>query len=470
MKMNRTKIIATLGPSCTNPETLQRMVLKGVNAFRVNLSHGSQEDKKSLFDLIKTLDVSQGERPSILADLAGPKIRVTGLDDALELKQDEIIYISSAPTDKRAIPVSNSIKFQKVEEGAKILINDGRVILQVINDVSDSLLECKTIIPGIVEDRKGVNFPGIALDVPTLTDQDEKDLKIALEGGADWVALSFVRSPSDYDIVRSQIRDLGYNTPIIAKVEKWEAVNNIDGIINAFDAVMVARGDLGVELPIERVPLIQKDVIEKASMNGKPVIIATQILDSMIKRPVPTRAEVSDIANAILDGADALMVTGETAIGSHPGKVVSVLRNVILETESAIDYNEFYPIKKHGKINTAKAISHAACTVAIDQDIKVLVTMTHSGSTARMVARYRPHSQIIAMTPSKDICRQLAIVWGVYSFVVPRYEKTDDFPKLVNEVLKEAKLLNVDEQFVITGGVPVGVPGTTNYLSVMKLV
>mgnify|MGYP001107063711 FL=1 len=468
--MNRTKIIATLGPSCTNPETLQRMVLKGVNAFRVNLSHGSQEDKKSLFDLIKTLDVSQGERPSILADLAGPKIRVTGLDDALELKQDEIIYISSAPTDKRAIPVSNSIKFQKVEEGAKILINDGRVILQVINDVSDSLLECKTIIPGIVEDRKGVNFPGIALDVPTLTDQDEKDLKIALEGGADWVALSFVRSPSDYDIVRSQIRDLGYNTPIIAKVEKWEAVNNIDGIINAFDAVMVARGDLGVELPIERVPLIQKDVIEKASMNGKPVIIATQILDSMIKRPVPTRAEVSDIANAILDGADALMVTGETAIGSHPGKVVSVLRNVILETESAIDYNEFYPIKKHGKINTAKAISHAACTVAIDQDIKVLVTMTHSGSTARMVARYRPHSQIIAMTPSKDICRQLAIVWGVYSFVVPRYEKTDDFPKLVNEVLKEAKMLNVDEQFVITGGVPVGVPGTTNYLSVLKLV
>ncbi len=468
--MNRTKIIATLGPSCTNPETLQRMVLKGVNAFRVNLSHGSQEDKKSLFDLIKTLDVSQGERPSILADLAGPKIRVTGLDEALELKQDEIIYISSAPTDKRAIPVSNSIKFQKVEEGAKILINDGRVILQVINDVSDSLLECKTIIPGIVEDRKGVNFPGIALDVPTLTDQDEKDLKIALEGGADWVALSFVRSPSDYDIVRSQIRDLGYNTPIIAKVEKWEAVNNIDGIINAFDAVMVARGDLGVELPIERVPLIQKDVIEKASMNGKPVIIATQILDSMIKRPVPTRAEVSDIANAILDGADALMVTGETAIGSHPGKVVSVLRNVILETESAIDYNEFYPIKRHGKINTAKAISHAACTVAIDQDIKVLVTMTHSGSTARMVARYRPHSQIIAMTPSKDICRQLAIVWGVYSFVVPRYEKTDDFPKLVNEVLKEAKLLNVDEQFVITGGVPVGVPGTTNYLSVLKLV
>ncbi len=468
--MNRTKIIATLGPSCTNPETLQRMVLKGVNAFRVNLSHGSQEDKKALFDLIKTLDVSQGERPSILADLAGPKIRVTGLDEALELKQDEIIYISSAPTDKRAIPVSNSIKFQKVEEGAKILINDGRVILQVINDVSDSLLECKTIIPGIVEDRKGVNFPGIALDVPTLTDQDEKDLKIALEGGADWVALSFVRSPSDYDIVRSQIRDLGYNTPIIAKVEKWEAVNNIDGIINAFDAVMVARGDLGVELPIERVPLIQKDVIEKASMNGKPVIIATQILDSMIKRPVPTRAEVSDIANAILDGADALMVTGETAIGNHPGKVVSVLRNVILETESAIDYNEFYPIKRHGKINTAKAISHAACTVAIDQDIKVLVTMTHSGSTARMVARYRPHSQIIAMTPSKDICRQLAIVWGVYSFVVPRYEKTDDFPKLVNEVLKEAKLLNVDEQFVITGGVPVGVPGTTNYLSVLKLV
>ncbi len=468
--MNRTKIIATLGPSCDTPQILQKMVSKGVNAFRVNLSHGSKEDKRSFFDLIKKMDTAKGERPTILADLAGPKIRVSGLEKAIELKQDEIIHISSGSSDLHAIPVSDDIKFQTVEEGAKILINDGRVILQVVNDISDTILECKTITPGLVEDRKGVNFPGVALDVPTLTAQDEEDLKIALEGGADWVALSFVRSPSDYDIVRSRIRDLGYNVPIIAKIEKWEAVNKIDGIINAFDAVMVARGDLGVELPIERVPLIQKEVIKKASMNGKPVIIATQILDSMIKRPVPTRAEVSDIANAILDGADALMVTGETAIGSHPGKVVSVLHNVIFETESAIDYNQFYPIKKQGKINTAKAISHAACTVAIDQDIKVLVTMTHSGSTARMVARHRPNAQIIAMTPSKDICRQLAIVWGVHSFVVPEYSTADEFPMLVNEVLKTTDLLKLDEQFVITGGVPVGVPGTTNYLSVLKLV
>ena len=468
--MNRTKIIATLGPSCDTPQILQNMVSKGVNAFRVNLSHGSKEDKRAFFDLVKKTDTVKGERPTILADLAGPKIRVSGLGKAIELKQDEIIHISSGPSDHNAIPVSDDIKFQTVEEGAKILINDGRVILQVVNDISDTILECKTIIPGLVEDRKGVNFPGVALDVPTLTAQDEEDLKIALEGGADWIALSFVRSASDYDIVRSRIRDLGYNVPIIAKIEKWEAVNKIDGIINAFDAVMVARGDLGVELPIERVPLIQKEVIKKASMNGKPVIIATQILDSMIKRPVPTRAEVSDIANAILDGADALMVTGETAIGSHPGKVVSVLHNVIFETESAIDYNQFYPIKKQGKINTAKAISHAACTVAIDQDIKVLVTMTHSGSTARMVARHRPNAQIVAMTPSKDICRQLAIVWGVYSFVVPEYNTADEFPMLVNEVLKTTDLLKLDEQFVITGGVPAGVPGTTNYLSVLKLV
>ena len=232
---------------------------------------------------------------------------------------------------------------------------------------------------------------------------------------------------------------------------------------------MVARGDLGVEVPIAKVPLIQMDIIEKAHQVGTPVIVATQILDSMTERPVPTRAEVSDIANSILDGADALMVTGETAIGKHPKKVIKVLRRVIKETESAINYHNDYEISTNKTINTARAISHAACSVASQQNINILVTMTHSGSTARMAARYRPAARIVAMTPFKKICRQLAIVWGISPVLVDEYESADEIPTVANLVLKEKELLEVGEKFVITGGVPVGVPGTTNYLSVLKL-
>jgi len=357
-----------------------------------------------------------------------------------------------------------------VGEGAQILINDGRIALEVIKHVSNSTLDCKTITPGIVENRKGVNFPGVALDVPSLTEQDELDLELALKNGADWLALSFVRSPSDYGLVRSRVRELGYTAPIMAKIEKWEAVQNIDGIIDAFDAVMVARGDLGVEVPLEQVPLIQKNVIEKASLAGKPVIIATQILDSMTERPVPTRAEVSDIANAILDGADALMVTGETAMGDFPEKVIDVLTRVIGEIESAINYRDFAVSRGQNRLNTAKAISHAACTVARDQEIKILITMTHSGSTARMTSRYRPAARIIAMTPKEKICRQLSIVWGVTPFLVREYTSSDEIADVANEILTRENLLSDGEKYVITGGVPVGIPGTTNYLSVLKLV
>ena len=307
------------------------------------------------------------------------------------------------------------------------------------------------------------------MDVPSLTQQDEEDIILALDHGADWIALSFVRSPSDYDLVRSKVRDHGYTVPIMAKIEKWEAVQKLDGIIDAFDAVMVARGDLGVELPIERVPLIQKEVIDKASQAGKPVVIATQILDSMTERPVPTRAEVSDIANAILDGADTLMVTGETAMGNHPEKVIDVLTRVIDETESAINYREYPVDRSENRINTAKAISHAACSVAHDQEIKILVTMTHSGSTARMTSRFRPNVRIIAMTPIAEICRQLSIVWGVSAYLVDEYHSSEDIPKVANDVLQKEGLLEKGEKYVITGGVPVGVPGTTNYLNVLKL-
>lgn len=469
MKTQKTKIIATVGPSCSTQPVLQSLVNAGVDCFRVNLSHGTMEEKGNFFDLVKSVKTKTGERPAILADLSGPKIRVNGLKDIINLSKGDIVKISNEEKGEGVIPVSNVVRFQSVNQGAKILINDGLVTLKVKEHVSNRTLICETLISGKVEDRKGVNFPGIDLDVPPLTKQDELDLKLSLEKGADWIALSFVRSASDYDLVKAKVKEQGFLTPIMAKIEKWEAVVNLDSIINTFDAVMVARGDLGVELPLERVPLIQKDVIAKASQASKPVIIATQILDSMTERPVPTRAEVSDIANAILDGADTLMVTGETAAGKHPEKVIKVLNRVIKETESSIDYKEFYIEPDSQNIDTAQAISHAACSVAQDQGIKILVTMTHSGSTARMAARYRPNARIIAMTPKKTTCRQLSIVWGVSSILVDKYSSSNEIPDLANKVLKSKKLLKKNEKYVITGGVPVGIAGTTNFLSVSEI-
>ena len=464
----RTKIIATVGPSCLTKEKIEALIQNGVTCFRVNLSHGTKSEKSKCFDLLRSCKLKSGIRPTILADLAGPKIRVTRLRKPIKIKKGQKVYISSDKKGENVIPISEGVKFQMVEKGAKILIDDGKISMEVEKFLSKNTLLCEATFDGVVEQRKGVNFPGIELDLPSLTDQDKKDLELALLKNTDWVALSFVRSASDYQLLRDIIEKLGFNTPILAKIEKWEAVKNMNDIIEAFDAVMVARGDLGVELPLEQVPGIQKKVIKKAINFGKPVVLATQILDSMTERPVPTRAEVSDIANAILDGADALMVTGETAVGKHPVKVIRVLSRVIVESESSINYKTFIKDISKKKLNTAQSISHAACSVATKQGIKKIITMTHSGSTARMVSRYRPGAEIIAMTPFKEICRQLGIIWGVRPLLVRDYNTSDDIPLIANEILMLNKIIKKSEKYVITGGVPVGVPGTTNYLSVLK--
>jgi pyruvate kinase len=335
------------------------MIAEGVNCFRINLSHGTQEEKESYFKLIRSISIEDIESsPSILADLAGPKVRVRKLDEPIILEARQSVTISSGKRGEGIIPVSKGLVFDIVEPGSRIMINDGKICLKVIKKISDQAFECKTIIPGKIKGKKGVNFIGVTLDVPSLTPQDEADLELALKNGADWIALSFTRSKDDYTLIKSKIKAFGYDVPVMAKVEKWEAVQNLDDIINVFDGVMVARGDLGVELPLERVPVIQKDIIKKAGLSGKPVIIATQMLDSMIKKPIPTRAEVSDIANSIIDGADALLVTGETAVGDYPKEVISMLSKVIQETEKSISYNNKM-IAHDTIVSTAGAISHA---------------------------------------------------------------------------------------------------------------
>ena len=443
------------------------MIAEGVNCFRINLSHGTQEEKESYFKLIRSISIEDIESsPSILADLAGPKVRVRKLDEPIILEARQSVTISSGKRGEGIIPVSKGLVFDIVEPGSRIMINDGKICLKVIKKISDQAFECKTIIPGKIKGKKGVNFIGVTLDVPSLTPQDEADLELALKNGADWIALSFTRSKDDYTLIKSKIKAFGYDVPVMAKVEKWEAVQNLDDIINVFDGVMVARGDLGVELPLERVPVIQKDIIKKASLSGKPVIIATQMLDSMIKKPIPTRAEVSDIANSIIDGADALLVTGETAVGDYPKEVISMLSKVIQETEKSISYNNKM-IAHDMIVSTAGAISHAACTMAKDLRLNTIVTMTQSGSTARMVSSFRPSANIYAMTTIIETYRALSIIWGVIPILVDKYNSSDEIPDLAKNKLRDMNIIKDDEKFIITGGVPVNAPGTTNYISVL---
>ena len=461
--MNKTKIIATVGPSCNDKELLQEMVNGGVGTFRINMSHGDAQSKKRLFELVKSVSHPEGGHPAILADLCGPKIRIVDIYGNFELQDGDTVVISNKE-DIGDIFVTSSISLSNVKTGSKILINDGKVQLDVSEVIDENTLRCKTLIGGEIQKGKGVNFPGVSLGVPALTSQDKEDLKLALKEGSDWIALSFVRNASDVDEVHAIMDDFNMRLPVMAKIEKWEALEDLANIINTFDGVMVARGDLGVEIPSGKVPAAQKEIISLASANGKPVVIATQLLESMVDSHTPTRAEVSDISNSVFDGVDCLMVTGETAMGKYPVEVIKTLNQVITETEASKIANKNKLPEQVSK--TADAISHAVCQISDDLNIKVIMTMTHSGSTARMISSYRPKSSIFALTPFSKIVRQLQLVWGVQPIKVDNYDNVDNIPNLCNKILKHINVIDLNEQFVITGGVPMGIAGTTNYLSI----
>ena len=461
--MNKTKIIATIGPSCSDKKLLQEMVNGGVGTFRINMSHGDAQSKKRLFELVKSVSHPEGGHPAILTDLCGPKIRIVNISDNLKLEDGDTVVISNKEG-VGDIFVTSSISLSNVKTGSKILINDGKVQLDVSEVIDENTLRCETLIGGEIQKGKGVNFPGVSLGVPALTSQDKEDLKLALKEGSDWIALSFVRNASDVDEVHAIMDDFNMRLPVMAKIEKWEALEDLANIINTFDGVMVARGDLGVEIPSGKVPAAQKEIISLASANGKPVVIATQLLESMVDSHTPTRAEVSDISNSVFDGVDCLMVTGETAIGKYPVEVIKTLNQVITETEGSKIANKNKLPEQVSK--TADAISHAVCQISDDLKIKVIMTMTHSGSTARMISSYRPKSSIFALTPFSKIVRQLQLVWGVQPIKVDNYDNIDNIPNLCNKILKHISVIDLNEQFVITGGVPMGIAGTTNYLSI----
>ena len=464
----KTKIVVTIGPATSGRETMRRLLVAGMDVARINTSH---TDRQGITDLVTDLRAAaeaEGRVLGILLDLAGPKIRVTGLTaEGRSLAEGDVFTLGAeGGVDIRVRP---DVTFQAVAEDARVMLDDGRIELKVVAHESSSVLRVRVVYGGNLKANKGVNFPGVALGVPTMTARDEENLRHGLAQGVDWVALSFVRSPEDRQAIDKVFAEEGRQVPVMAKIEKPEAVARLDEIIEVFDGIMVARGDLGVEMPLEQVPIIQKLIIQECNAAGKPVITATQLLDSMVTAPSPTRAEVNDVANAIYDGTDALMLSGETAVGDFPVKAVETLHAIAVTIEEAtvdISGRRWADYQIQG---VAASISHAACNIAHECGMPAIVTMTHTGSTARSVSRFRPKSRIVAFSPFISTCRQLQLSWGVTPLHVDEYTSTDEMIAQAEQLLLEKGFVRPGDRFVLTAGVPIGQPGTTNLLKVQQV-
>ncbi len=465
---HRTKIIATMGPSSMQPGVLAEMLKAGMHVARINTSHA---DRQNIIDTVSRVHAAAadvGVIVGIMMDLAGPKIRVSAIPEAgLELTQGAVFTLG---TDKAVdIRVAPEMEYGNVTEQARVMLDDGRIELQVIEQVSSKVLRVEVVHGGLLLPNKGVNLPGVAMSVPVLTENDKLNLRLALELDIDWVALSFVRSAGDRAPIDAIFSEVGKRIPVMAKIEKPEAVDDLEAIIEAFEGAMVARGDLGVELPLERVPLIQKEIIRRCNAHGKPVITATQLLDSMVSSPYPTRAEANDVANAIFDGTDAVMLSNESAVGKYPVKAVATLASIAITTETALVSRLVRTRDTDSELNIATAISQAACNIVRECDIPVIVTMSESGITARGVSRYRPRSRIVALSPHLSTCRQLQLSWGISALHVPRSANTDDMLAAAENLLLEHNYISEGEFFVLTAGIPVGQAGTTNLLKVQQV-
>lgn len=468
--MRCAKIVATMGPATNNPETLRSLVEAGMDVARLNLSHGSHEVHAETYRMVREASDASGRGVGILVDLQGPKIRLGKFASGpvlLENGAEFIVTTEDVPGDAQMVSTTYKGLPGDVKPGDKVLVDDGRVALEVVR-VDGPRVVTKVVEGGRVSDNKGFNLPGAAMSVPALSDKDREDLRWALRIGADMIALSFVRNAADIDDVHAIMAEEGVRLPVLAKVEKPQAVENLEEIVAAFDGVMVARGDLGVELPLEMVPLVQKRAIQMCREAGKPVIVATQMLDSMITANRPTRAEASDVANAVLDGADALMLSGETSVGEHPSLVIETMARIIEHIEDeALD--QLPPLHDSRFGSTARSLTRAAVQVAVDAGATHLIAFTETGMSARLVSRWRPPTRILAFTPNARVRSQLSLVWGVETFLVPQVAHTDDMVVQVDKALLDIGRATIGEKVVIVAGVPPGVPGTTNGMRVHKL-
>ena len=467
-KDKRTKIVATIGPSTESKEMLQKIIDAGVNVCRINFSHGSHEEYETIIKNIREINVSQNRNVAVLADLQGPKIRIGDIEnDKIELKDGQHIDISvgSGIGTKRELTIDYHDFVRDIKEGERILLDDGRLVLEVIKKDGENKASTKVIRGGILFPHKGVNLPNTDLSLPSMTEKDHDDLIAALKNKVEWVALSFVRSAKDIIELKKLIAAKKGIAKVIAKIEKPEAVRNIDEILAEADGIMVARGDLGVELPMEEVPMHQKSIVKKSLRYAKPVIIATQMMESMIEHHLPTRAEVNDVANAVLDGADAVMLSAETSVGKFPLQVVKNMTKIIMEVEKRGDiYNyEFPPMGDEDRF-----ISDSMCFSAtrLAQRVKAhgIVTMTHSGYTAFKISSFRPQARIFIFSSNKRILNMLSLVWGVQAFYYDKFVSTDNTIADIKSLLKEKGFVNSKELIINVASMPIKDKGQSNML------
>lgn len=468
--MRKTKIVCTIGPASESEEMLEKLMNAGMNVARLNFSHGSHEEHKARIDSIRKVSKKLGKTIGILLDTKGPEIRTHDMKDGLivlEKGKEVIVSMSQVEGTPEKFSVTYEDLINDVQIGSYILLDDGLVELQVKDiDKDKGEVKCDILNTGELKNKKGVNLPGVKVNLPGITDKDVADIKFGIKEDIDYIAASFVRRPSDVLDIREILeQENNDNITIFPKIENQEGIDNIEEILEVSDGLMVARGDMGVEIPPESVPIVQKDLIRKCNKLGKPVITATQMLDSMQRNPRATRAEASDVANAIYDGTDAVMLSGETAAGQYPEEAVKTMRNIAISAEAAQDYKKLLSDRtKLVETSLVNAIGVSVAHTALNLNVKAIVAATESGSTAITISKYRPHSDIIAVTPSEHTARQLALVWGAYPVVKKGRKTTDD---LLNNAVATAvateKVGNGD-LIIITAGVPTGEKGTTNMM------
>jgi len=467
--MRKTKIICTLGPSTDKDGVLRELIANGMNVARFNFSHGSHEEHKGRLDLLKSLREELGKPVAALLDTKGPEIRLKDFKNGtemLEAGQTFTLTTRDVEGTKEICSITYKDLPQDVAPGGTIMLDDGLIKLQ-IQTVNDTDIVCTVLNNGKIKNKKGVNVPGVHLSMPYMSQRDKDDIIFGIEQGFDFIAASFVRTAQDVYEIRNLLNEYDSNIRIIAKIENREGVNNIDSILAAADAVMVARGDLGVEIDFTELPGIQKNIIERSFSFGKPIVTATQMLDSMMVNPRPTRAEISDVANAIYDGTSAIMLSGETAAGAYPVEALKTMSAIAERTEQEGHYLRGRLMEPNtGKISVSDATAHAACLTAKDVNAAAIVTVSESGTTARLLSKYRPQQPIIACVMKEQVQRQLSLSWGITSLMMPLAHSTDELIEMSTALAKENGFLHNGELAVVTAGVPVGISGTTNMIKI----
>ncbi|MBD99733.1 MAG: pyruvate kinase [Verrucomicrobia bacterium] len=461
----RTKIIATVGPSTSTKKTLEKIIRSGVNVIRINFSHGKHEQHASIIDKVRQINKQKNIHTAILADLQGPKIRIGEIENgSVQVKEGDTIVLRDQPLvgNKKEAYISYQSFASDVKVGELILIDDGKLMLKIIK-VDENGVEAKFMNDGILSSNKGVNLPDTKISLPSLTEKDRKDLDFAIENDVEWIGLSFVRRASDIIELKEVIDKAKKHSRVIAKIEKPEALKEIDEIIEETDAIMVARGDLGVEIPMERVPLLQKELVNKCLKAAKPVIIATQMMESMITSISPTRAEVNDVANAVLDGADALMLSAETSVGKYPVKVIKAMTKIIDQIEkSELIYHHAFPPELNEDRFISDSICYNACRLSQRVDSKAIVTMTHSGYTAAKISSFRPKAGIYAFTGNHSLLNTLSLVWGVKGFYYDKYVSTDHTISDIKFILKKKNLVKEKDLIINIASMPINEKGQSN--------